>query len=98
MTRASNERLSLASADTDAVQATFSGFSFPLDAGGNEEGRREREREGKREDDGMRRPRHVFAGACRNFPFRKSTSEGRLLQRHVPRVHEALTPGIYPPK
>lgn len=74
MTGASNERLSLASTDTDAIQATFSGFSFPLDegdrGGGNEkrEGERNRTKERTTECEGrvMFSPGHVAI-----FPFGK---------------------------
>lgn len=76
MTRASNERLSLASADTDAVQATFSGFSFPLDAGNR--GREWREKdEGEKEKQGRKRTtecegRVMFSpGHVAIFPFGK---------------------------
>lgn len=108
MTR-SLERLSRPPADTDVVPATFSGFSFSLSGRGESrmgtKGRKEKSR--TKENDGMRRPRHVFAGACRNFPFRKrtdavySTSEGWraiVAMSRLSCAHEALTPGIYSPK
>lgn len=105
MTRTSNDCLSRRL----TLTPSFSGFSFSLDEGNRGMGGVESGEENgtKENENGMRRPRHVFAGACRNFPFRKRTvysvvaGEGwrrRLLQRHVSSLtsaHEALAPGIY---
>lgn len=101
-TRASNERLSLALADTDALQATFSGFSFPLDARNRGRERREKDGDGRgekeKQDEGERR--NAKAASCfrwgmSQFSLSEKDEGRRLLQRHVPRAHEALTPGIY---
>jgi len=100
MIRASNDCLSRRL----TLTPTFSGFSFSLDEENRGWARRTgsgEENRTKENENGMRRPRHVFAGACRNFPFRKRTvysveagSEGDgggdCCNVTSPRAHEAL--------